>query len=188
MVGSRFESRPRLRQQDNPPPQGARAAAVLILLYRHQGRWHLPLTLRPSHLADHAGQISLPGGALEPDETSCGAAVREFREELGGGGEIELLGRLSPLYVHTSNFLVTPWVGTTATRPELVPNPAEVEEVFEIPLDHLLDAANFGSHFRMRRGRPCTAPHFVWKSHRIWGATCMILGELITVIEEVVSY
>jgi 8-oxo-dGTP pyrophosphatase MutT (NUDIX family) len=194
-VAARFEPRgtcaagdpcaggPLWRYYETPPPD-ARAAAVLVLLYPHRGQWHLPLTRRPAHLPDHAGQISLPGGAVEPGETSRQAALREFHEELGRRGrEIELLGRLSPVYVQASNFHVTPWVGVTDSRPELTPNPDEVEQVLEIPLAHLLDPANFGSHPRQHQGRPYTAPHFTWQSHRIWGATCAILGELVAVLE-----
>jgi 8-oxo-dGTP pyrophosphatase MutT (NUDIX family) len=126
MVGSRFESRPRHGWRYDRAPPGARLAAVLLLLYRVDGRWHVPLTLRPENMADHAGQVSLPGGAVEPGESSPQAAVREFHEELGPRPvRIELLGHLSPLYVGASNFLVTPWVGATAERPALVANPLE---------------------------------------------------------------
>lgn len=185
MVGSRFEPKPRLwRHYDQAPPT-ARQAAVLILLYPHQDRWHVPLTLRPSHLPDHAGQVSLPGGAVEPGETGAQAAIREFHEELGALGQtIELLGRLSPIYVHSSNFRIEPWVGVTDHRPDLAANPTEVERVFEIPLDHLLDPANFGSHERHDRGYTYSAPHFSWQTYRIWGATCMILGEFVTILAE----
>jgi len=185
MVASRFEPQPRLwRHYDQAPPT-ARQAAVLILLYPHEDRWHLPLTLRPSHLPDHAGQISLPGGAVELGETGDQAAIREFHEELGALGEaMELLGRLSPIYVHASNFRVEPWVGVMDHRPTLTPNPAEVEQLLEIPLDHLLDPNNFGSHERHDRGHTYSAPHFAWQTHRIWGATCMILGEFVTIVEE----
>ena len=168
-VEARFGSQPAGQRRYDAPPEGARAAAVLALLYPHHGQWHLPLTLRPSHMADHAGQISLPGGAIEPGETSPQAALREFHEELGGDDcPIWLLGRLSPLYVHHSNFQITPWVGFSRQRPEMRPNPAEVEQLLEIPLAHLLDPANLGSHQRWRDGRPYTAPHFTWQTHRIW--------------------
>jgi len=184
MVGSRFEARPRFWPDGNSRPPDRRAAAVLVLLYPQSGQWHLPLTLRPAHLDDHPGQVSLPGGAIEPGESSRRAAVREFHEELGGeGAPIEMLGRLSPLYVHASNFLITPWVAATGERPPLAPNPAEVDELLEVPLEHLLDEDNFGTHQRRHDGHSYTAPHFTWQSHRIWGATCMILGELVTVLE-----
>ena len=66
-----------------------------------------------------------------------------------------------------------------------MPNPAEVAEVLEVPLDHLSDPANLSSHQRTRRGQPYTAPHFQWQHHQIWGATCMILGELLTILEQI---
>jgi 8-oxo-dGTP pyrophosphatase MutT (NUDIX family) len=184
MVGSRFEPRPRPVRHDESPAD-ARAAAVLLLFYPHHDAWHLPLTLRPSHLPDHAGQVSLPGGAVEPGETGQQAALREFHEELGAAGHpIELLGRLSPLYVAVSNFRVEPWVGATGVRPPLAPNPAEVEKLLEVPLDHLLSPANFGTHQCEDGACRYVAPHFAWQEHRIWGATCMILGELVTLLEE----
>ncbi len=166
-------------------PADARPAAVLALLYPHEDAWHLPLTLRPAHLPDHAGQVCLPGGAIEPGETAREAAVREFVEELGATEEpIELLGSLSPLYLSATNFRVEPWVGVTASRPPLVPNPAEVEAVLEIPLVHLLEPAELESHERREGGRVYPAPHFAWQTYRIWGATCMILGELVALLRE----
>ncbi len=185
MVGSRFEPGPRPWRHYDAPPADARPASVLVLLYPHDDQWHLPLTLRPEHLSSHAGQISLPGGAVESGETSAEAAVREFHEELGDDGQpLEMLGRLSPLFVQASHFLVAPWVGWVRRRPQLAANPAEVAEVLEVPLTHLCDPCNFGGHARTHRGKSFTAPHFVFESHRIWGATCMILGELVTLLAE----
>jgi len=186
MIGSRFEPHPRPWRHYEVAPPDARPAAVLVLLYPHEAEWHLPLTLRPAHLAAHAAQVSLPGGAVEPSETTAQAALREFHEELGDDGRpIDLLGTLSPLYVQASNYQVTPWVAVAQARPRLVPNPAEVDEVLEVPLRHLLDPAQFGSQVREYEGCTYFAPHFLFQSHRIWGATCMILGELVTVLEEI---
>jgi len=168
-----------------PPTIRARAAAVLLLLYPHEGQWHLPLTVRPATLVAHAGQISLPGGSVEPGETSPQAALRELNEELGvGAEEIELLGGLSPLYVFVTEFLVTPWVAVARRRPAFAPSSLEVAELLEVPLAHLLDPASQGRHARRQRGVELSAPHFVWGRHRIWGATGMILGELVALAEE----
>jgi len=184
MVGSQFETPPRSWAYDRPPAD-ARPAAVLILLYPHQEQWHLPFTLRPAHLPVHAGQVSLPGGAVEPRETSRQAALREFQEELGAAPEgLELLGSLSPIYVGASNFLITPWVGAARQRPPIQPNPDEVAQLLEVPLAHLCDPAALQTHAREGPQGPYQAPHFVWRSHRIWGATCMILGELVTLLSE----
>jgi len=184
-IGPRYGPGSGSARHDDQAPPDARPAAVLALFYPREGRWHLPLTLRPSHLPDHAGQVCLPGGAIEPGETSGEAAVREFHEELGAADQpIEMLGRLSPLYLPGSGFRVQPWVAATDCRPPLTPNPAEVDQILEVPLAHLLDPANLGSHQRRDKGRPHTAPHFAWQTYRIWGATCMILGELVTLLEE----
>jgi 8-oxo-dGTP pyrophosphatase MutT (NUDIX family) len=186
MVGSRFEPHPRPWRHYDVAPPDARVAAVLVLLYPRDDHWWLPLTLRPAHLPLHAGQVSLPGGAIEPNETSANAAVREFHEELGNDGQaIETLGRLSPLYVQASNYLVTPWVAFVPSRPQFAPNPEEVETLLEVRLVDLLDPALFGSQTRTHDGRTYTAPHFLVQSHHVWGATCMILGELATLLEEI---
>ena len=185
MVGSRFEPCPRPSRHYDVAPPKARPAAVLLLLYPHESQWHLPLTLRPSHLPAHAGQVSLPGGAVEPGETTAEAAIREFHEELGGRRHpIDLLGALSPIHVEASNYLVMPWVAVTASRPRFVPNPTEVAELLEMPLPELLGPTHFGSHVRQHESQTYSAPHFLFQSHRIWGATCMILGEFVTILNQ----
>ncbi len=168
-----------------PPTHRARPAAVVVLLYPTDQGWHLPLTVRPTTLRGHAGQISLPGGVVEPGETSEAAALRELEEELGVARDgAQLLGRLSPLYVFVSEFQISPWVAAVAQRPPFQPSPGEVSELLEIPLAHLLDPASRGVHHRRQRGIELTAPHFLWGRHRIWGATAMILSELAAVVCE----
>lgn len=171
-----------------PPTHRARPAAVVALLYPTPQGWRLPLTVRPTTLRGHAGQISLPGGVVEPGETSQTAALRELEEELGVARHcVRLLGRLSPLYVFVSEFQISPWVAAVAERPTFRPSPDEVSELLEIPLAHLLDPANRGVHRRRQRGIELTAPHFLWGRHRIWGATAMILSELVAAIAEVTA-
>jgi 8-oxo-dGTP pyrophosphatase MutT (NUDIX family) len=187
MVGTRFEPHPHHGRHYDRIPADARLSAVLALIYPHRQQWYLPLTERPAHLPDHPGQICLPGGAMEPGESSAEAAVREFCEEVGGRDvPIELAGRLSPIYVAASNFRIDPWVGFAPRRPAWSPSVEEVQCLLEVPLAHLVDPANFGSHLRQLQGQTYTAPHFLWQSHRIWGATCMILGELVTLLEGLV--
>ena len=139
-------------------------------------------------MSDHAGQVSLPGGMIDPGEESHVAAVRELEEELGiDRSTVQLLGRLSPLYLFVSNFQVIPWVGIATQRPKLQPNPDEVAELLEVPLDHLLDATNTGRHPRQFHGLNFSAPHLLWRTHHIWGATGMILGELLAIIKDALS-
>lgn len=163
----------------------ARQAAVMILLYPHNDRWHVPLTVRPDHLPDHPGQISLPGGALEADEDTAQAALRELQEEIGvSPAEVRVLGAISPLYVFASNFFVTPWVGLAERRPAFAVDPVEVETLLEVPLGHLLDPGNHTQRPIEIGGRPYQVPCFDWQGHTIWGATSMILSELVHLLEE----
>ncbi len=170
-----------------PAAHDARQAAVVMLLYRGQGRWHLPLTLRPAHLPDHAGQISLPGGMIEYGESSRTAALRELDEELGVNTGIKMLGKLTELYVYVSNFWVTPWVAVVDGLPHWRLNPDEVEQLIELPIDHLLDPAAIGQRNIHRRGLRLSAPCFALEEHQIWGATAMMLAELAVVIQEAVE-
>ena len=128
----------------------------------------------------HAGQVSLPGGAIEPGEDSRQAALREFSEELGAPTDtIELIGRLSDLYLFASNFRITPWLGAAPSAPAWYPSSREVDLLLEVPLAHLLDPANTGQVERRQRGLSFTAPCFHWQEQAIWGATSMILAELV---------
>lgn len=161
----------------------ARAAAVLLLLIKRHGDWHLPLMLRPDTMVNHAGQISLPGGAIDAAETSEEAALRELEEELGVPRHAGLLlGQLSPLYVYGTNFHVTPWVAVARTETTFVPSPAEVAEVLEVPLAHLFDPAHRSQHHYQRGTVKFDAPHYNWNGHRIWGVTSMILAELQAIL------
>lgn len=162
-----------------PPTRRARQAAVVALLYPRAGEWHLPLTVRPGTLPSHAGQISLPGGALNAGESPSQAALRELQEELGvSAPQVTLLGELSPLYVFVSEYSVTPCVAAVNARPDFQPSADEVHELLEVPLALFLEPAHRGRHTRRVRGIELSVPHFLWGRHRIWGATAMMLSEL----------
>lgn len=166
-----------------PAPVDARPAAVLVLLYPRDGQWHVPLILRPVHMPDHAGQVSFPGGVIESGESSRQAALREFAEELGAPVEgLDMLGQLSPIYLFASNFQITPWVAATGEVPPWRPSAREVDRLLEIPLSHLADPRNSGHFERRQRGLAFRAPCFLWESERIWGATSMILAELVATV------
>jgi hypothetical protein len=90
-----------------------------------------------------------------------------------------VLGRLSPLYLFASNFQIDPWVAATSEAPDWHPNEREVERLLEIPLRHLLDPKSRGHIERRQRGLEFQAPCFTWDGERIWGATSMILAELV---------
>ncbi len=170
-----------------PSRPDARRAAVVALMHRRADIWQLPLLLRPESLAFHPGQISLPGGAIDPGETSQQAALRELEEELGvARPAAELLGQLSPLYVFGTNFLITPWLAAGPTDIEFIPCTAEVEIILEVPLAHFLDPANRRQHVQQRGSLRWRHPHFAWEGHQIWGATAMILAELVALLADAV--
>lgn len=168
-----------------PPLWDARPAAVLVCLYPSEGRWHIPLTLRPPHMVQHARQVSFPGGMLEPGETLEACALREYEEELGADSrDLFLLGRLTPLYVFASNFLVTPCVAATANTPRWRPNPDEVERMLQLSLDVLVQPSCRGGHVLHRGGYDFATRHLLCGDDRIWGATAMMLAEVADVISE----
>jgi 8-oxo-dGTP pyrophosphatase MutT (NUDIX family) len=165
-----------------PAPYTARAAAVLLLLFQREGRWHLPLTERPLSLAHHGGQISLPGGAIDDGESASDAAVRELREELGVTCHVDMLGPLAECYVFASDFTIAPWLAVTREAPQWQPHAGEVESVLELPVEWLLQEESIGSVAIERGPLLFHAPCFRFKEARIWGATSMILGELAGVL------
>lgn len=166
-----------------PPTFGARQAAVMVLLYPHEGDWFVPTMVRTQAMREHAGQIALPGGSVDAGETSAHTALREFEEELGARREgIDLLGALTPIFVFNSNFHVQPFLAICSVRPNFQPNQGEVAELIEIPLRALLAPENHSSHTIHRRGLTFRAPHIQIGPHRVWGATCMILAEVMEIV------
>jgi 8-oxo-dGTP pyrophosphatase MutT (NUDIX family) len=182
----RFASRPpRPEWAPDLTPATARRAAALILLYPGDAGTVLPLTVRHADLAQHPGQVSLPGGAIDPGESAEAAALREADEELGVPRDVVIpLGSLSTLWIPVSNFIVTPVVGIARARPAFRPHPREVAAVVELPLAHLVDGARIGWARRDdARGGPIDYPYFDVEGHAVWGATAMILSELACLFE-----
>ena len=183
LPGQHAHARMTPRLLDGTPPRPAareRPAAVLVLLFPHDGAPHVVLTVRGAGLPHHADQISLPGGRPNTGETPEATAVREAVEEIGVDPAIvEILGRLTPVHIPVSGFTVQAIVGVAETRPAFVPAPGEVAEVLEVPLAVLGDPANLRVGRRGRGGVEIDAPYFAVGDHQVWGATAMILGELL---------
>ena len=182
---TRAEIRARLhgravRQRGNGSPEADNIrAAVLVPLIERADGWSVVLTLRSADLADHAGQISLPGGRIDPEDADeSAAALREAEEEIGLARDyVEIAGRLDTWFTGTG-FDVTPIVGLVRPPPPYRPDPVEVAEVFEVPLDFILDPRNHQYRSRELGGQQ----RFFWAIpylHRnIWGATAGMLVNL----------
>ncbi len=168
-----------------PPVQ----AAVLLALFERDGALWLPLTVRSNNVAHHRGQISFPGGAREAvDVDPWTNALREAHEELGLDPlAIQPLGALTPLYIPGSHFEVHPWVGLVAEPPVYRPDPREVAEVIELPLDLVLDPASKATEQWVLHGQPTLVPSYRCGVHVIWGATAMMLSEFETLLSGVTA-
>ena len=186
MVGSRFEPHPRPWRHYDVAPPDARSAAVWCCSIRTKSQWHLPLTLRPAHMVDHAAQVSLPGGAVEPGETAAQAAIREFHEELGDDGQPHrpaghALAALRAGEQLSGRALRGGRPGAAAARRPIRPKWKRCWKCRSATCSiRPISAATSAS----TKATTYSAPHFLFQSYRIWGATCMILGELVTVLEE----
>jgi 8-oxo-dGTP pyrophosphatase MutT (NUDIX family) len=168
-------------------PAGCRQGAVLILLYSHDGRLYLVLTRRSDRVGSHKGQISLPGGAQESDESLVRTALRETWEELGiPVSGTEVIGRLTPLYTPPSNYCIHPFVAYRTATPVFHPYAVEVAQVLEVALGLLLDPAiRKVEHWEDQRfDVPRRVPYFDIDGQMVWGATAMILSEFVSLLEQ----
>lgn len=165
-------------------PPAARRAAALLLCYPSPLGPTLALTVRHASLPHHAGQISLPGGAIDPGESVEAAAAREAQEEIGVAPDrLRLVGALSPLWIPVSNFVVTPVVAVTDERPAFRLHPDEVSALVEAPLSHLRDPAHIRWAQRQRLEQLVDYPFIEIEHHRVWGATAMVLSEFLCLFD-----
>jgi len=169
------------------PPNNVRKAAVLALFYLKNQEWNIVLIQRPSNNPHdrHKGQISFPGGAVEAGETYEVAARREAEEEVGvNAHDIQILGQLTDLYIPVSNFMVYPFVGFLDYEPQFIPQESEVAEVLEVPISLLQNEANR----KLIDMKPTpnmvlkNVPYFDVNGKVVWGATGMMLSELLEVL------
>jgi 8-oxo-dGTP pyrophosphatase MutT (NUDIX family) len=176
-----------VRQLHSPPPSDARQAGVLVLFYPQNQRWNLVLIERVASNPNdrHGGQVSFPGGRFEEgDESLLHTALREAQEEVGvDPPKVSVLGALTQLYIPVSNFLVHPFVGYTDHRPDFRPQESEVKSILEVPFRELqqpgavqrTDLQVAGSF--LLKDVPC----FMVSGKVVWGATAMMLSELLEV-------
>ena len=169
------------------PGTDAMDAAVLILLYPKKGSYFTVFMQRPDYEGIHSGQISFPGGKREiSDKNIIETAVREAKEEIGADpAKISVIGTLTPLFIPVSNTVVTPVIGTTDQPPCLKHNPDEVVFIIEADIKRLTDPTTIKTKAIEIGGEIIKIKYFDYDGNVIWGATAMILSELLTLITRI---
>lgn len=164
-------------------PAGARAAAGLVLLYPRGEDTALLLTVRGAHLANHRGQVSLPGGAVESGESVEDAALREAEEEVGlERAAVSIRLRLTPLHIPVSSYVLHPVVATAGSAPALRPSAGEVDRIVEVMLSGLAIGSGLTIELREREGSAIEVPYFDLGGAKLWGATAMVIAELLCLL------
>jgi len=161
------------------PHQPHRLAAVLVPILATESGLRVLLTTRAAHLRDHSGQVAFPGGKIDPgDPSPAHTALREAQEEIGlFPDDVRPLGYLDP-YLSATGFLVTPLVGLVEPGSPFAPNPDEVAEIFEVPLDHLMDPSRHLVRMRSWQGRMRLYYAIPFGERLIWGVTAGIVHNL----------
>ena len=157
-------------------------SSVLLLFYEKQNEPHLVFIRRPKYNGVHSGQISFPGGRWEKtDKSMYHTALRESGEEIGiQPNLVKYTGKLSDLYIPPSNYIVSPFVGIYAVKPKFNLDPQEVDDIVEVPFSFFLDSdALTKVNITVRDSETFSTHAFVYHDNIIWGATAMILNELI---------
>ncbi len=170
-------------------PSTARKAAVMLLLFPKNGEWQLILTERTGNDNDpHSSQISFPGGSVEASDVDLAAtALRETHEEIGvEPSVIEIIGAMTDLYIPVSNFHVQPFLAFTKTPPQYKPQETEVKQVIETPLSVLKNSDNWkvkdikvSDKYDLKN-----VPYFDVFGKTVWGATAMMISELLEILKE----
>ncbi|KEO72520.1 NUDIX hydrolase [Anditalea andensis] len=167
---------------------GARKGAVLILFYPREGGSAVPFIKRPVYTGAHSGQVSFPGGKWEESDPGLEyTAIRETEEEIGiDKSKIQVFGELSDLFIEPSNFLVSPYLGFMEEIPDFQPDPREVTRIIECDFSYLIDKNIRKRKMMEARNVPkMDVPYFDIDQEIVWGATAMMLSELMTIWERI---
>lgn len=176
----------RPKQRSAVDKGAARESAVLILLSIGEEGIKFPLIQRPKYDGPHSGQIALPGGKQEETDRNLEhTALRETHEEIGIIPEhVQMLGKLSTVYIPPSNFNLTPYVGWMDLTPDYVNDSREVESLFEVYLHELIDPSmRKDTSIQLKNNFKISAPSFDLKGGIVWGATAMILSEFSMIVK-----
>lgn len=173
-----------LKNFPRTPGMDARVAAVLIILYPENGSIHTVFMQRPVYDGIHGGQISFPGGKKEPaDEDVIQTALREANEETGiDPAKVTVVGTLTPLFIHVSNMIVTPVIGWINEKPSFNHKLEEVVFLIDADIKKLLNLSIVKTKPFEIRGEMLDIKYYDYEGHTIWGATAMILHELLFIL------
>jgi 8-oxo-dGTP pyrophosphatase MutT (NUDIX family) len=166
------------------PNERTKRSAVLILFYPYQDQIYVPLILRPKYDGVHAGQMAFPGGRYENmDKDLTQTALREAQEEIGiKAADAVIIGQLTQIYIPPSNFTALPVIGFLPYRPDFYPDSREVDTVFEVNINEMTDEKNIGTMNMTIRGVEIQAPYYDIQTNKIWGATAVMISELLDVM------
>lgn len=179
--------RPKVEDVEQVDPD-ARQGAVLALLYPKENKPHVALMLRNTYNGTHSGQVSFPGGKQEKtDSDLVQTALREAHEEMNIIPDtVTVLGALSKVYIPPSRFLVSPFIGFSEERPDFRPDPIEVAEIIEAPLELILQESSIKEKpiFVQITNSELDVKYFDIFGHTVWGATAMMLKEIAEILSD----
>ena len=153
-------------------------AAVLILLYPFRNEWYFFLTKRTYTVLHHKGQVSLPGGMVEKNESFESAAIRETYEEIGiPKNKIKIIAPLTSIDVPISNFEIFPFVGWVDKKPKTIKDSIEVDRIFSVSINDLISEKKLKKQDKILSDKLVSIPYFDFDDEVVWGATSIILSE-----------
>lgn len=177
-------SRPRIDLTSLEASQYRLSAVMILFCSDDNNNLFIPLIERFAYTGAHSAQISFPGGKYETeDENLQNTAIRECYEEIGLRDEIEVIGKLTSLYIPVSGFLVEPYIGFCKIKnPPMVPHEREVKNVLQLSVKSLLEESIVELGYVDVDGTKIKTPYFLVEGYKVWGATAMILSELKTIL------
>jgi len=166
----------------------ARPAAVLILLFPFEDEIQFFLTKRTEDVEHHKGQISLPGGIRENDESLNETALRETKEEVGiDSTKIIISGSLTPFFIPVTGYIVHPFIGWCKEKPSTKIHDVEVNQLFSVSITELMDEKILQTEQWNIRGYDAIVPYYNFGKCKVWGATAAILSEFKSILEDISS-
>jgi 8-oxo-dGTP pyrophosphatase MutT (NUDIX family) len=176
----------RTRRKQLLAPDGLVTAAVLVPLFCENGSKHVLLTKRSEFVEHHKGEISFPGGKVDPtDANMLACALRETSEEIGvNPKDVKVLGELDDFYTVATKFLVIPFVGMIPYPYEFRTSAREISGLLRVPLDVFFDPSRRSEQMWEINGQSVEVISYRWKEHNIWGATARILKHFTEVVEQ----